>query len=279
MKRKLFFTIPSLLVLCPCSINMASCHNKEISYKTMEVVTFQPFFDQTIAEPTIPGWEIPEGFDKYRDLLKGAGDYLKNHINTIDYDQDDYSINKRITSDLISKLGKNQIIVFEGHGSFTQISDQDPKSYSVMWTGPYWGQEPVKQEDIDELRIVNAEGNEAISLHFIEEYCGDLSGSIVYLGNCYSGRDVTFAQAFLNKGAEAVIGNSDTIRVAYNNLIEYTTIKKLGEINKKTDLPYTLYEALEYAKSIYGKNDKEKDEWAAGAEPLLFGNGNFRLSK
>ncbi|MCQ3914421.1 MAG: hypothetical protein MJ201_01200 [Mycoplasmoidaceae bacterium] len=135
------------------------------------------------------------------------------------------------------------------------------------------------QDDIDEFRIINAEGNEAISMYFIEQYVGDLDGSIVYLGNCFSGREVTFAQTFLNKGAEAVIGNSDTIQVAYNSLIEYTTIKKLGEINKKTKKPYTLYEALEYAKSIYGKTDKEKYSAANGAEPILFGNPNFRLSK
>lgn len=280
MKHSLLFTIPSLALVGSCGLSISACKPQQpvITYKSMEVLTFQPFFSGTHVEPTVKGWEIPDGFDAYTDLLPGAGDYLKDHIDTIEYNgpsQDAY-----ICADLLSKLGKNQIIMFEGHGSFTSLGIQDdPYTYSVMWTGRTWGTQPVLQDDIDEFRIINAEGNEAISMYFIEQYVGDLDGSIVYLGNCFSGREVTFAQTFLNKGAEAVIGNSDTIQVAYNSLIEYTTIKKLGEINKKTKKPYTLYEALEYAKSIYGKTDKEKYSAANGAEPILFGNPNFRLSK
>ncbi len=114
-----------------------------------------------------------------------------------------------------------------------------------------------------------------------DKYVGDLTGSIVYLGNCFSGRECTFAQAFLQKGAEAVIGNSHAIQVPYNSLVEYTTITKLGEINPKTHMTYTIYEALEYAKSIYGKNDHEKNPDLAGdpSEPILYGNPNFRIAE
>lgn len=278
MKRKVSFVLSSLLILSPFSISMTSCHNTQIPCKEMEIVSFQPYYTTHDPEIRVPGWELPEGFEHYADLVKGAGDYLANHIDSIEYET--CSKEEYINADLLSKMGKNQIIMFEGHGSYMPIYELDPYCYSVIWTGRDYDEELIKPEDIQEKRIVNADYyHEAITLNFIDEYVGDLTGSIVYLGNCHSGHEVTLAQAFLNKGAEAVIGNSDTIQVAYNSLIEYTTIKKLGEINKDTNKLYTIYEALEYAKSIYGKNDAEKHSSALGAEPLLFGNPNFRISK
>lgn len=277
MKRKVSFVLSSLLILSPFSISMTSCHNTQIPCKEMEIVSFQPFYTTHDPQP-VEGWELPEGFEHFADLVKGAGDYLVDNISSVSYKS--YSIDQYINPSSFTKLGKNQIIMFEGHGSFTQISEQDPLLYSVMWTGHKTDDPAPSPTDVDELRIIETplEKQQAITLYFVEEYAPDLTGSIVYLGNCFSGREVTFAQAFLNKGAEAVIGNSDTIQVAYNSLIEYTTIKKLGEINKDTNKLYTIYEALEYAKSIYGKTDQEKYPIAAGAEPLLFGNPNFRLS-
>ena len=275
----MLLAVSGLMLLSCSSINMVSC-NQKIAYKQIYIVSFQPFYTEEGPEPSVEGWELPDGFDCYAKLIQGAGDYLTDNIDTIQYKscakQEEY-----IQPSSFAKLGKNQIIMFEGHGSFVPIVEDEPEAYSVMWTGRDWNATPApEQDDVDELRIVPAETyHEAITLHFVEKYVNDLSGSIVYLGNCYSGREVTFAQAFLNKGAEAVIGNSDTIQVAYNSLMEYTTIKKLGEINPDTNLPYTIYEALEYAKSIYGKNDKEKYPAARGAEPLLFGNPNFRISK
>ena len=105
-----------------------------------------------------------------------------------------------------------------------------------------------------------------------------LLGSLVYLGNCYSGREVTLAQTFLKLGAEAVIANSHTIQAHYNSCMEYTTIKYLTILNPETNKTYTLYEALCKAKEIYGKTDQDHYQMAAGSEPMIFGNPNFCLS-
>ena len=85
---------------------------------------------ERIAVPTGLYIELPEGFEHYADLVKGAGDYLVDNISSISYKS--YSIDKYINPSSFTKLGKNQIIMFEGHGSFTQISEQDPLLYSVM---------------------------------------------------------------------------------------------------------------------------------------------------
>ena len=276
MKRKISLVLSSLLILSPISINMTSCHNTEVPCKEMEIVSFQPYYSSSDPTPSVEGWEIPDGFEHYHDLVKGAGDYLVDNISSISYKS--CSKDENLYEGQIEKLGKNQIIMFEGHGSMEKFLGGDPYQHSVIWTGLSYNDEKITEDDKENSRIVDADGNAALTMYFIDEYVGDLTGSIVYLGNCHSGHEVTLAQTFLNKGAEAVIGNSDTIQVAYNSLIEYTTIKKLGEINKDTNKLYTIYEALEYAKSIYGKNDAEKDPYAAGAEPLLFGNPNFRLS-
>lgn len=256
---------------------MVGCSPK-ITYKELNVVSFQPFYNDPISTK-VEAWKLPDGIETYNDLIKAGGDSLESNIDTISYKEKDCSKNQVLTKELFSKLGPNQIILFEGHGSFEHFQyGGDQNMHSVMWTG----QDFTRGEDDDVInsRIIKTQENhEALTLYFVEEYVKDLTGSIVYLGNCFSGRECTFAQSFMEKGAVAVIGNSDTTQSAYNNLMEYTTIKKLGEINPDTHLPYTIYEALEFAKGLYGRNDAEKSGFGSGSEPILYGNPNYRIAK
>lgn len=74
----------------------------------------------------------------------------------------------------------------------------------------------------------------------------------------------------------------------YSSTMAYTTTKLLAECNPKTDECYTLGEALEKAKDLYGKNDGkyrkyldeqkyDSGEFSKKAEPILFGDENYRL--
>ena len=228
------------------------------------------------------GWELPAGYTNYNQLVKGAGDELKGLIPTVTYKAENVSKDQVLNSELFKKLGKNQIILFEGHGSFEKFYEDDVEMHSVMWTGRDY-QESEKETNPDYLNynlIPAGFGGyeEALTSGFIEEYVGDLTGSIVYLGNCFSARETTFAQSFLRKGAAAVIGNTHTTQSAYNSLIEYSTIKFLGEINPETKKTNTLFEAMAKAKQIYGKTDAEKYPAACGSEPTIYGDAYFCLS-
>lgn len=275
MKKNIFlFIAPLVLVSCGNNTNQVT-----LKYKSYSVVTFQPYFSQVDGEDD-PRWPLPDGFTSYNQLLKGAGDYLKNNIPTITYKDENCSKDQYLNKELFKKLGPNQIILFEGHGSFDKWYENDTECHSVMWTGRDYKDGDLEDDDHKEFRLVAGDTwNEALTSNFIDEYVGDLTGSIVYLGNCLSGRDCTFAQSFLNKGASAVIGNSHTTMSFYNSCIEYTTIKYLGKINPATQKTYTLYEALSVAKSIYGKNDKERYEAACGSEAFIFGDPYFCLSE
>ena len=267
----------SVLLLIPCLLLVSCNKTPELEYKVYEVKTFQPYFKQ-VEGGNDDRWPLPEGFDNYNKLLEGAGNYLKDNISTITYSK--ISKDEILTSDMFKDFGPNQIILFEGHGSFSKWDEYDVECHSVMWTGKDVMYVDKDDDDHQNQRLVIADNwNDAITSNFVDYYCGDLTGSLIYLGNCYSGRDVTFAQSFLNKGAAAVVGNSHTTQALYNSCVEYTTIKYLGIINPETNKTYTLYEALQKAKEIYGKNDKEHEPVAHGSEPFIFGNPNFCLSE
>ena len=191
----------------------------------------------------------------------------------ITYKNENYIKDQNINKDIFSKLGKNQIILFEGHGSFETIPG-DPEMHSVMWTGASYDESKKEtDEDYKNNRLIGAGAlgyEEALDSYFVEEHVGDITGSIVYLGNCYSAREVTFAQSFLKKGAVAVIGNSHTTQSAYNSLMTYSTITNLIQNNPETNKPYTLLEALNKGKSLYGKNDQEKKNEIIAKQPESF---------
>lgn len=263
----------------PTSEISSSSIEPKIEYKELNVISFQPYYSRMGKIEEKEFWKLPEGFTKYGDLLKGAGDYLRDNISSISYEY--ISKDEVLNADLFKKLGPNQIILFEGHGSFEKYNEEDVEMHSVMWTGQeYDYSKKDTDEDYKSLNLVPGDVyNEALTDLFIEKYVKDLTGSIVYLGNCHSGRDCTFAQAFLKKGAEAVIANSHAIQAAYNSLIEYTTITNLAKINPLTDKPYTIYEALKDAKNKYGQTDQEKYPIANGSEPMVYGNPYYTIAK
>lgn len=268
----------AILSLSACKENQQA--TKQLHYKNFDVVTIQPFFTRMGEMQEKEGWEIPDGFTNYNQLISGAGNILKESIPNITYKNENISKDEVISSNILSKLGKNQIILLESHGSCVRFYDNENDMHSVIWTGQDYDFDKEESDpDYYDLNLVNAEYNEAISYAFIEKYVGDLTGSLVYLGCCFSAREVTLAQTFLAKGAEAVVGNTHNTQGQYNSLIEYTTIKYLAEINPETNKTYTLYEAMCIAKEKYGKKDTEKYPSAAGSEPIIFGNPYFCLSE
>lgn len=270
MKKLFLLLLTPLICGCPAP--------SRVNFKRMDIVTIQPYYEQfkDAEEDVEAGWLKPSGYNSFGDLLTGASNCLTSYSPAFKYVLN--SKDEVITKEMFQKLGPNQIIMFEGHGSLANMGGGDPEQHSVMWTGQLYDTSKEKTDpDYIESNLVNAEGNEALTMSFIEQYVTDLTGSIVYLGNCYSARECTFAQSFLKKGAAAVIGNSHTTQTIYNSLIEYTTIKTLIQINPQTGKLYTIYEALSKAKSIYGKTDAEKKPIACGSEPTIFGNPYFSL--
>ena len=164
--------------------------------------------------------------------------------------------------------------------------------YNIVPINAKWDEiksSPKKMQEYkeDEERIIKAEMPNpksvyyysAITSKFVEAYCPDITGSIVYMGQCHGGHDYALATAFLEKGAVAVYGSSLQIQMHYGDMMQYRVTSLLGEINPNTKNYYTTGEALKKAQSEYGVDDSVLYEGGAmGARMILFGDPNFRLA-
>lgn len=272
MKKKLFILLPMLL-LCSCSNEPQV---KPIEYKKLDVITFQPFYYQSSTIKSVPQLPLPEGINSYGDLVGDAGNILSNVSDKITYRLDYSTKDVALGHTEFSHLGKDQIIVFEGHGSCIWM---DNDAHSVIWTGNDYNPSKLDtDDDYKENLLVEADYHEAINSYYIEKYCPDITGSIVYLDNCFSARDSTLAKSFLDKGAAAVIGHTTTTQQPYGNTILHETLKNLTLINEATKTTNTIYESLTLAKNKYGKDDSVPFPYASHSEPLLFGNPNWKIS-
>lgn len=185
--------------------------------------------------------------------------------------------NKPISLEDIKSLGPNQIIIFSGHGTW-----MGPEIHSTILTGKAFDYDeyqnnPLYRQDCYEGRIVDDVGNEAITIEYIKKYCPNLNNSFVFLGICQGAyhldgeedADKYLVNAFLNKGAAAVFGYSQTTDMRYSNVLVYTIIKDLGEEK-------TLNEALLDATNKYGQTDSS----VVHSKPLVFyktGTNDFSI--
>jgi hypothetical protein len=114
---------------------------------------------------------------------------------------------------------------------------------------------------------------------FFKKYLGSLKNSVVYLGTCCSGYTDDLADVFLKKGAVAVIGNSDTIRTAYNTRMMKSVAYYLGQ--RDSDGEYMdLASALAKAKEDWGADDSVSFG-GDGATAVIFGGSDalgFRIT-
>ena len=201
LKNKIFLLLPFLLITTSCV--------KKIEYKNYEILTIQPFYFQSKNFEKIEGLELPTGVSNYAELLPFTAAELTRKSESFSYNSEaslarkEESGEERITKEIFSSFGPNKIILFEGHGSFVPYAEGEIECHSVIWTGNDYDDDikesDPKYQDYQDFLYVPDIYNETISDLFVDKYCPNISGSLVYLGLCFSGRDSTLAQAFLKK--------------------------------------------------------------------------------
>lgn len=236
----------------------------------IEIVTSQAWYD---ADSMISGSYLPEGIDNDAQLVISCANYLKDSLTNItnvkSFIRNEYELgdNTFEFEDFFNSLEANQIVIWQGHGTWNGENE-----HSVLWTGRLYDESKLAtNQDYQDGSIVNAQGNEAITYKYILKHSNNLDNSLIYLGQCEGGYDPVLAQAFLDKGAAAVVANTKIISAPYSDMMQYTTIKLLAE-NK------TISQALNEAKTIYG-NDDSVMFGGLGAEPIIFGNDNYKISQ
>lgn len=254
---------------CSNSCDEGQCH-------ALTVYTLQPWYDELTEfhDDVIP---LPGGIENDSELPVVAGEFLADVIPGCVYPDKMAVKNEVLTKEHFKAMGRNQIVMFQGHGSYEEGIG------SVLWNKNWWDwnkeeSDPDFRREVEAGRIVNSEFNEAYTEKFIRKYCGNLKGSIIYMGQCLSCKDEILAQAFLDKGAVAVIGNTDAIQTRYGDIMQYTVITSLAHINPVTKDYYTIGEALKEAQRIYGEDELERYPFANGAKPVIYGNASYRIA-
>ncbi|MBQ9942534.1 MAG: hypothetical protein IJP03_05960 [Christensenellaceae bacterium] len=210
------------------------------------IITCQPYYSSYMVHrdkmsyPDYAAGAIEKEFDRFT----FAGNY------------DD----EQVDLDRIRAFSSGQIILWHDHGV------HDEKLHSQIRTGeqfrPDSGGSDLSyiNDFVSDKLVKGSDGYIWVTAKWIEENCGDMSGSLIYVGTCQSGKDDVLANTFLDKGAAAVIVNDDTIATWYNLSMMYTT---MTEMTKKSSIfgDYnTLEQALKNAKSVHGK---KCESWGA----------------
>lgn len=238
------------------------------------VSAYQPYFDwvSTLDNEYIP---LPSDADNEAMLLEMAANEISDLLKktSVEIYRD-----AEVSLSSIKSLKNNQIVLWQGHGVYG-----GPELHSLICTGnsfdwDAWFWDYNYFMDCCKERIVEYGGSETFSYKYIDAYCPNIDNAVVYLGPCQSGYDSTLADSFLGKGATAVIANTETILCLYGDMVQYTTMHLLTQINSDTKDYYTLSEALLESKRLYGTSDAQYG--GVGAEPIIFGGEkaeNYRL--
>ncbi len=173
---------------------------------------------------------------------------FKNEANSEDYNND----NGEVDFSAVAKLGEYGVALWHGHGTYSynhgpllflgmgRSSDMDAKYYSLFKDGT----------------ILWSKNNYVVGSEFVKKCVpdGSMENTVLYLGTCKSGYNSQLAQAFIDKGAKAVYTVTGNIDTGYNATMMKTVATALS--SKKPDgTYYSVFEALEYAKTKNGSSD------------------------
>ena len=211
----------------------------------------------------------------YDSSLSQYMQYPDKGAKVIDEEFDHISFDKNlddgaVTLNTVKNFGSNQIVLWHGHGGFTR------EFHSFIVTGD--NASSCSNADLVEDRVIEVRGGHAaFTYKFVDAYVGDMSGSLIYIGCCQSGKDAALASSFINKGCNTVIVNSETIYTTYNSNMIYEFSKNLAR-EKKTFFFFnaghrTAQEALTDAKKKLGMNDGSE----RNAAPYILGNSGYML--
>ncbi len=242
-----------------------------------KVLLAQPFANDKHGEDLSPV--------QYRNIRDFLLNKLSYHATTV--------ADQSVTQETFRQLKSGQILLWNGHGGWTGFPSYNP----VLITGqPYeFGYRLGHSDDIVHGRVGVTGGAPAriyVGPGYIEKYCGDLTGCFIWLGSCHSGQNDKLAKSFLDKGAAAVVGYSDTTYQRYDYLLSYLVIDNMSGSEETGYQRVSLRQAMDLAMQHTGPNDfafwdmpeisfpkpadlgKDRD----AAYPIIFGNGNFTLS-
>ncbi len=250
----------------------------------MRITTCQPTFTEMGGEGySTNAYELPDGVNYVLEMIDDSAFDIDNSFNNYTFPSAKNYDDENVTLDVIKSFGSNQIILWHGHGYYGPIVKSSLATGEAFnWNAYFW--DTSYFNDCVANRFVNSLvfqfDNVIITSKYIDYYCGNMNNSLLYLAACDSGKSDELANAFLRKGAAAVVANSNKIIREYNVAMLYETMSNMQTVNRQTGNYYTLSEALVTAKAKYGNSDADLRYGGVGAKPLIFGGNianNYRL--
>lgn len=239
-------------------------------------------YDATSDSYSLENWPAVPVFDSdafpYEEqnlraiMMYGLGDDHQDYLELAKLEQTGWGQAHLVTtldddctlSDFRTKLTGNDLIIIQEHGV---VYKNDPliilqetitfSNYLAKNAGlAYTVEGALYLEDLQEKRIAmihmkNGGFQTGLLPEFFTYYYSQnqLEDAIVWLGCCDGYRNDTLVKAFADCGAKAVLACTETVSTAYNYFMQDAFVYMLLYGN-------TVEESLDYAKSVWGENDK-----------------------
>jgi len=183
---------------------------------------------------------IPEIVKLYTDVFQKVG--YSTVYNKYENIEVDFRILKNMAGDIILWEGHGGLSRFYGSVLFTDIEVNNITTEYIKM---------AYSEEWNNGGIVAGEKHYYITYKYINSLPNRcFNGALIYLNTCHSLEDKKLAQAFLDKGAGAVIGNDETIQQVYGRYLLANIMETLLKTNGKTGDLYTVKEAIEFILSL-----------------------------
>lgn len=226
---------------------------------SMSIVTMQPCLST-----------YSSSLNTYMRLPDNAANAIASEFSNYTFDSSNNLDNSEVSLERIRSISSNQVVIWHGHGGYSR------SNHSFLVTGEdfnwnkWWFDVEYWWDCVQDRILQGSNGKAMFTSKYVDKYCGNMNNSLIYLAACQSGKDNVLANAFLNKGATAVVANSETIYTTYNTRMENAILTRMTTVNSSTSNYYTLGEALVAAKGQYGENDGSEYH----AAPQIFGGNN-----
>ncbi len=202
--------------------------------------------------------------------------FITDENSNYNYFEDDKIKDKEVTLNQLKNLGEYSILIFEGHGGFNEC-DEEP----ALITGEKVTKENKQDycEEIASKKLYMTEedgGYYAVTSSWIKENMQNSNNySFVFLGSCHSLQNDKISDAFLEKGAFAVVGYDNKADIAYEKITRSILFKCLTLKSDSSNYPLVEDTTLFVQKQSNSYLDDCKDK----GKIVIKANENYDIFK
>lgn len=189
--------------------------------------------------------------DKFISAARKAENTFENVTYTALYED------REVTLDVINTMSKNQVILINTHGGYDSMFGPFLSTGQTYKFSEEFSMDAIAGRIIMTGKPNDVDGRLCITAGYVEKYLGNLSNSMVYMGACKSFMDHRLANSFKDKGADVVMGFTDTVIADYDRAM-ITSIMEVLCTYSESDSEYgNIGQALAYARKVNGEDDSE----------------------